>query len=218
MSLCNAAGASLLAGGDSQQAAAELRRALGMERRIGNAVQEIELLLRLAAAEAAQGNTEMSAVLYSTWVTHSKDHGIELSKANERIRDAFLRSAKVNRSRGSRAQPWRGSRWQMRWRSHSGREPSLFRMSGRQPSVDWSGRSSVKPKWAPSTQIGWRRSVIVGGMGASPGSRSGQGTANGNARGRLLVEPTSSHKGSACGPSCMRRGAAPMLVPAATRR
>ena len=97
ISLCNAAGASLLGGGDARLAAANLRRSLELEHRIGNATQEIELLLRLAAAEAAQGNAELSALLYSAWVTQSEEHALELPRANQRIRDTFLGPTGPNR-------------------------------------------------------------------------------------------------------------------------
>ena len=90
VSLCNAAGASLLGGGDARQAASDLRRSLEMERRVGSAAQEIELLLRLAAAEAAQENTELSAFLHSAGLAQSDVHGIELSPTNQRILETFL--------------------------------------------------------------------------------------------------------------------------------
>jgi hypothetical protein len=88
--LGNAAAAVLVAGGSAAQAAADLRSSLELARRVGDVIEQVEDLLRLAAAEAAQGHGESSAFLYGAWCQLARRYDQGMSPANQRIVDRFL--------------------------------------------------------------------------------------------------------------------------------
>ena len=88
--LNNGATAALLIGQDPAPATDELRAALELAWRMSDASHQIELLLRLAAGWAAQGDLVRATALESAWRHLSPMHGINTTRSNQRIHDTFL--------------------------------------------------------------------------------------------------------------------------------
>ncbi len=84
------AGAALLLSGSPKAAAEHLRAALVLGQRLGYRTLQVEILLRLAAAESAMGQEELAHELFASWYAlgESWTHGV--SPANQRLIDTLL--------------------------------------------------------------------------------------------------------------------------------